>query len=294
MARFRYELPAIEDVYALADWIETNVLLAQTKEISRAQLGHLLSGHTGITLNELETPISFLFAEIARRRHIAGRGYPLFIQESFVKLDHESNSEFYKFLLLISLDGPMRRAKRYKEIDRIFDYVVGAAAKSYFGKGTEALRFGWPASDGRPKKFEAALEWLSNQIGMPRGASKPNPNTKDGGVDVVAWKSFGDLMTAFMVVYIQCTVQSDWYPKSKDAIDRVWFGHIDTGGWASTALAIPFVVPRNYEKWDDLRRIVSIVFDRLRLTRLLHDCDVALFTDMSSWNRKELARFALA
>lgn len=291
---FRFDLPDVDDAQALADWIEVMMLLSQKPEISRAQLLEAFSANMGSTPQELETPVNFLLTEISRRRRIAEQGYPLIVDDTIIKLDQTANSEFYKFLLLISLNGPMRRSKKYKEIDEIFDNVVGTAVREYLGDGAESVRFGWPASGDRPKEFKAAIEWLSTQMGVPLGSGIPAPATKDGGVDVVAWKPFGDYKTAFLVAYIQCTVQINWFPKGKDIIDRIWLSRIDTGGTAITSLAIPFIVPKNYDKWDDLRRTVSLVFDRLRLARMLRNSDAALFKAMTKWSNKEIAKYSLA
>lgn len=290
---FRLELPDVDDAYAMADWLEMSMFIARNQQISRVQLSDILVAKIGSTPQELEVPIGLLFAEVRRRRRIVGQPYPFVIDNTVLKIDGESNSEFYKFLLLISLeDSPMRRTKRYKEIDEIFDKLVCEAAVSYLGKGAKAVRFGWPPSDGRPKDFQKALDWLSTETGIPRGSGVHPPGAKDGGVDVIAWKPFADNRTAFAVALIQCTVQSDWFPKSKDIIDDLWRGRIDTGRDALKSLAVPFVIHKNFDKWDDLRRIVHIIFDRLRLAQVLVDCDVARFSKMIHWNSKEIAKFA--
>src|SRR5260370_28137843 len=114
--RFRFELPDVDDSYALADWVELMMLLSEKPQISRAQLSEGLVAKIGSTPQELEAPINLLFAEVGRRRRIAGQSYPFVIQNTVIRLEAKSGSEFYKFLLLVSLDGPMRRYKRYKEI----------------------------------------------------------------------------------------------------------------------------------------------------------------------------------
>ena len=106
MATFRFELPDVNDAHALADWVEVMMLLIQKSQISRAQLLDALAQALGANTQEIEIPVNFLYAEIDRRRYIAGKGYPLVIEDTLIKLDSESNTEFYKFLLLVSLDGP--------------------------------------------------------------------------------------------------------------------------------------------------------------------------------------------
>jgi hypothetical protein len=290
---FRLDLPDINDSYALADWFEVMILRTGKPQISRAHLIDALVAMLGSSPQELDVPISLLFSEIGRRRGIAGKGYPLIVDNTVIKRDPESTSDFYVFLLLISLDGPMRRKRKFQEIDQLFDNVVREAMQGYFGPGTETLRFGWPPSEGRPATFAKALDWLSERTRLPIGAGRPAPTTKDGGLDVVAWKPFKDGRSAFAVALVQCTVQLQWLPKSKDLLDHVWLGRIDTGRPLITSLAIPFVIPKNYPNWDDLRRTVSIVFDRLRLAEVLTDRDPSPFSGMINWNRKEIAKFAV-
>ena len=187
----------------------------------------------------------------------------------------------------------MRKGNRYKEIDEIFDKVVCEAAKKYLGEGAGAIRFGWPVSDGRPKDFTKALDWLSTHVGMPRGNNNSAVRTKDGGVDVVAWKPFTDNRSAFVLTFIQCTVRLDWFPKAHDVVDKIWLSRIDTGRDALTSLAIPFVIEKNFDKWDDLRRMVNVIFDRLRIAQSLENCEPTNFTKMVRWNNKEMRKFAV-
>jgi hypothetical protein len=290
---FRLDLPDIDDSYALADWIEVMILRTRKPQMSRAQLVDSLVATLGSSPQEVDLPVSLLFSEIGRRRRIAGKGYPLTVDNALIKLDPASTSHFYLFLLLVSLDGPMRRAKRYHEIEELFDNVVREAVRSYLGPGTETLRFGWPPSEGRPATFNKALDWLSEHTGLPVGSGLPAPRSKDGGLDVVAWKPFRDARSAFALALVQCTVQFDWHPKATDILDHVWLSRIDSGRPVLTSLAVPFVIPKNYPKWDELRRMTNIVFDRLRLTQVLADRDPTPFTDMIGWSRREIGKYAV-
>lgn len=290
MPSFRLELPDVDDTYALADWFEVSTLISGVPQVSRAEISETLVAKTGATPQELEARIGFVLAEIGRRRDIAGSAYPFSLDGTMVKVDASANPEFYKFLLLISINGPMRSKRRFAEIDEIFDKIVCEAARNYFGEGAVSLRFGFPPSDGRPKSFSKALDWLSVKMEIPRGSGRPPRASKDGGLDVVAWKPFPDHRTAFATMFIQCTIQSDWYSKADDIRSDVWCSRIDTGPSMLTSLAIPFVIRQSYDKWDDLRRKVSIVFDRLRLARMLEKQNAASFRKMTSWSKKEIAK----
>ena len=290
---FSLDLPEVDDPYALADWLEIMMLRTGKPQLARARLIDALVAQLGSSPQELDLPVSFLFSEIGRRRRIAGCGYPLIIDGTVIKRDTESTSDFYVFLLLIAVDGPMRSASRYRDVDQLFDDVVREAMRSYLGPDTETLRFGWPPSNGRPGAFPEALDWLSERIGLPVGSGLRAPRKKDGGLDVVAWKPFKDGRSAFAVALVQCTMQSDWHPKAKDILDHVWMSRLDTGRPVVTSLAVPFVIPRNYPGWDELRRMTNIVFDRLRLAQVLAKRNSSPFADMIQWTQREIARFAV-
>jgi hypothetical protein len=290
---FRLDIPNVDDTNALADWIEISILRRARAQLSRARVIEWLGASLDASAKELDLPISWAFKEIARRRRIVGGAYPLTVEETQIRLTVTHASAFYVFLLLVSLDGPMRRARRFNEIDRIFDRVVQEAVRSYLGPKTNTLRFGWPPSEGRPASFRNALDWLSERIGLPIGPGHSAPNTKDGGLDVVAWKPFNDKRSAFALALVQCTVQSDWHPKAKDLLDHVWMGRIDSGRPVMLSLAIPFVIPKNYAKWDDLRRMTSVVFDRLRLAEVLSEQDTLRFGEMLAWSKHELHKLAV-
>ena len=291
--RYQVDLPDIDKAIELADWIEVLMLQARKPQLSRARLIDDLAGRLSCSAQELEMPVSIALGEVTRRRRIAGSGYPLLTEGSVIKLDATPASEFYRFLLLVSLDGPMRKGSRFREIDQTFDNVVREAVSRYLGPGTETIRFGWPVSEGRPTNFNDALDWLSERLGLPVGIGKPPPHTKDGGLDVVAWKPFRDKRAAYALLLVQCTVQTDWHPKSKDIMDHVWLSRIDSGRPVVICLAVPFVIPRNYPRWDELRRMTNIVFDRLRLTEVLANSDPSSIREMISWSDLEMTRLAI-
>jgi len=285
---FHLDFPNIDDTTALADWIEVALVRNNTKQLSRAKVADAFAATLGASVQEVDLQLNWLFNEIRRRQRVVGDAYPLRVEESVIKLDITPPSAFYIFFLLLSLDGPMRKTKKFAAVEQIFDETVREAVRRYLGPGTEAIRFGWPPSNGRPGNFLKAIDWLAEQIGIPVGPGRPPKGMKDGGVDVVAWKPFKDNRSAFVLTLVQCTVQLDWHPKSKDILDQVWSGRLDSGRTALLSIAVPFVIPRNYQKWDDLRRMTNVVFDRLRLSQVLSGSDTTSFKKMISWIETEL------
>jgi hypothetical protein len=85
-----------------------------------------------------------------------------------------------------------------------------------------------------------------------------------------------------------CTIADDWFPKGRDLIEDVWRGWVDFGKNPSTCLAIPFVIPTGYEKWDELRRTVTLVMDRLRLCECLAGAELSTAPEIEEWLRQEV------
>ena len=156
----------------------------------------------------------------------------------------------------------------------------------YLGAGARGVRFAFPSSNGRPPGFPEAVSWLAGLLNLSTGKAIPRPRVKDAGVDVVVWRPFKDSRTGFLIILCQCTVEFNWPPKAKDIVIGNWCGLIDFGLHPLTVLAIPFAVPRTFEKWDELRRTVNIVLDRMRL------CELIEFEHLE--NLEEIKKWALA
>lgn len=157
------------------------------------------------------------------------------------------------------------------------------ALTGYLGPGARSVRFAFPSSDGRPPGFPEAVSWLAGLLNLSTGKAIPRPRVKDGGVDVVVWRPFKDGRTGFVVVLCQCTVELNWPPKAKDIVLGNWCGLIDFGLHPLTALAIPFAVPTTFDKWDELRRTVNIVLDRMRLCELIESKHLGNLEEIKKW-----------
>jgi hypothetical protein len=82
----------------------------------------------------------------------------------------------------------------------------------------------------------------------------------------------------------------DWFSKARDLAQDVWRGWIDFGKDPHLVLAVPFVIPMGYTKWDELRRTVHTVLDRLRLCELLEAGALTEHVDTAKWVTSEVAR----
>ena len=256
---------------ALADWAEAIILLEERDELSVAEITRRL-GHERGESGDVE--VGLLLNEVEVRRRRASGAYPFEPTEFGIDRREDIDTLLYEFLLWLSFpQSPVRREQEYRTIDRYFDRVVLKAAKAHFGERCEGVRFGTPASDGRPKGFPEAITWLAGLTKLTEGSEPPNPAKNDGGVDVFVWLPFADGRSDFLVMLVQCTVRDDWETKANEIAGTAsrWRGWLDFGRDPVTGLAVPFAVPRTHAGVGELRRAVNIILDRTRILELISE-----------------------
>jgi hypothetical protein len=281
------DIPDIENISALTDWVELNMLRG-SGTLSFARLRALLA-ETEHEPETIEVAINFLSDEVKRRKRASGPNYPFELTEFGIKLGEGSSVEIYKFLLLLSVCNADLTPTFLSGGTKALDELMTLALKEYFGGRTEVLNFGWPPVADRPAKFTEALNWLAANVHLARGVAVDSEHLKDGGVDLVVWKPFPDDRETFLFALVQCTIQKDWLPKSKDIIVEVWSRRIDSGRTAMNVLAIPHAVPPDFERWDEVRGIINILFERFRILACLAEVPAALIESVTNWNQVQIA-----
>ena len=265
------ESPDSRDADSLADWAEALVLLENKEEFSRAEMMRRL-GRERSEGGDVE--VGLLLNEIEARTRRAPMSYPFTSSGGAIERNIVIDSLLYEFLLWLSFpQSPVRREREYRAIDRYFDRLVLKAMKAKFGSRAQGVRFGTPASDGRPTGFPDAIGWLSQLIKLEEGTEPRNPAKNDAGVDVLVWIPFADGRADFITVLAQCTVREDWEAKAIEIAGTVgaWRGWLDFGRDPLTALAVPFAVSRTHPRAGEIRRTLNLLLDRIRLLELLDD-----------------------
>jgi hypothetical protein len=271
MAEALIEPPDSRTGEALADWAEAIMLLEQRDEFSMAEMTRRL-GHERGESGDVE--VGLLLNEVEVRARRAPESYPFASTEFGIERREEIDVLLYEFLLWLSFpQSPVRREREYRAIDRYFDRVVLKAVKAHFGERCEGVRFGTPASDGRPSGFPAAITWLAELTKLAEGSEPRNPAKNDAGVDVFVWMPFSDGRSDFLVMVIQCTVREDWEAKANEVAGTAqrWRGWLDFGRDPVTGLAVPFAISRSHAGVGELRRAVSVIFDRTRILELVSE-----------------------
>ena len=284
----RIRVPVATQSIALADWLEVFMCLGQRSRVSRSKIRGLLRGILLVDGDSLQVAIELLFLELTRRQQVIGDHYPFVVQDAHVSLTVVDNSLPYIFMLCLCMSEPLRTEGRQSEVETLLDMLVLDALSGYLSGSSRGVHFGWPTSGDRPPAFPAAIAWLAERLGLAVGKGQKRSARRDGGVDVVVWRPFNDRREGFVTILAQCTIAVDWSEKAKDIVVDLWRGYIDFGKDPITCLAIPYVIPHPFDKWDELRRTVHFVLDRLRICEILDGVDLSHRQRISEWTEAEM------
>jgi hypothetical protein len=271
------ELPPERDPLSLTDWAEAVMLVEQIDEFTEADLrGRLVEQGEGISHDEPRgrQQVEDVLREVERRARHAPNTYPFKRGDFGIELANNRLVRIYAFLLWLSLPNSPFRHEIYKNaVTPLFDYLGQAALATLFGPQVRSIRFGWPASGGRPTGPRKALVWLTDEMRVTHDSTAPvSSRLKDGGVDVVLWRPFHDGRAGFPLLLAQCTVgKREWEKKGRDIQRPLWRRYLGMGWDPPTTLVLPFCVrhPDDFETWNIMAHDVSFVIDRVRLMELL-------------------------
>ena len=228
--------------------------------------------------------------EIARRREIAGAGYPFSFDGTILSAyqNWTGDAGAYVFLLLLSAhDLPGMQNGR-----RLFEVVVTDALAEY--ASGDSLRFGFPHRDPVPSHPNDAVDYLARLLGQPRlHTRKVRYREKDMGVDAVAWRPFGDARATKLILLGNCSTGATWSSKLGEPSLEKWRRMIDFGCEPIRVFAVPWIP--SSEDWADIVDYGYLVLDRLRIAKLLKGRQQPDVIDRWCQRRlKEARRAALA
>jgi len=265
------ELPPL-GAEQLADLIETIVLCDE-----RRALGfHELSGIVARVLQGGTVRLDFALTLIERRQRWLQQHYPFTVTASAVCQEREGMTSWYAALLALSPNTCFRvlmSSSTLQQCGVMFERIAEHSLIALLGRGSQAVRFGWPSDSGRPPEFPEAIAWLAAKLGLRVGGGYRPPRRRDGGVDVVAWRPFPDGRTAFPIVLAQCTIQSDVVAKALDIDIRSWSQWLLMLRDPMTVLMFPHVLTGNSEEWNEVTQR-HIVMDRIRIVGVLGGVDM--------------------
>jgi hypothetical protein len=272
------QLPLNRNSASLADWLELELLTTDRGAMSLSEVQARLAHEPDLTLPIASSQgeedehwsmiTSDLWRELRHRARAARTGYPFVVGDEDVELTgHDWHGwKIYTFLAAVAARHTYQVTMPVNDTARLFEHVVACALASYLPG--QARRVGWPVERGDPG-FEARVRRLAEELMREPwgGLTGVSPDVKDHGLDVIAWRPFGDDRPGQPVVLCQCAIGTDFWEKKVD--DAAWRMVIKFIVRPTPAIAFP-VIPYVSEPWERSRWAGAsisggLMFDRLRI-----------------------------
>lgn len=221
---------------------------------------------------------------LQERQKILGERYPFVITGNSLQYQTRQLG-IYELLLGICQLSNLSTGESAK-LPPLFEEISVIAGKSFLGQGADGFRVGWPrvSPEGTPStSFRDVIAELKIKSGnheaewdwQPYSDLPDNPPStliKDGGLDVVLWKSWQDNRIGQLYLLGQCACGKDWLKKTKDLnLERL-------KEWFQLPRTLPvrsFFTPRHGMKeiLKELSRDGGLIFDRIRLVNSVYEAD---------------------
>ena len=296
--------PVSADLTEHADWLELTAIASPDSTSSRHDLMASIRRIGSIDAlkdvddepldelverqnEELERIAEAAFEELSRRKEYLGAYYP-FNVDTVLSAEPGARNSPYVFLTALTFFGT-KMENMPESGSSLFENISAAALVEYLG-GTKTVKsydFGFPRRNG-PKGFRKAIENLCSELGEGIGCKVERPltqNVKDAKLDLVAWVPFNDTRRNQLSVFGQCAAGVNWESKLNE-LQPVDFCNIWLKEPPAMSPLLAFFIPRKI--MDDVWFRVCVgerrvIFDRLRIARLLGSLDGKLVKRCEAW-----------
>ncbi len=286
------QVPISSDSGVMADWAEVSCLLHRDVSLSRSEVDRVLDQ---AAVYSPEATVGDIWQEISRRHDSGGSSYPVDVENAGLRWPKGwETSPAYTFQLLVACLShyPEMRitGAKWNKTSKLFERLTNHAIGRYVGG--EAANIGFPREGSMPKSFRECLKHVSAQMGERRGhPDDVSKDSKDEGVDSIAWRPFLDKRPGQKVILLQCAAGSDWKDKAKDVSVDTWKGYVDWAVSPTKGFAFPFVCP-DPQEWRRLSKEGGILLDRLRITYLFSESPDSMITSqLVQWCKEGLGPF---
>jgi hypothetical protein len=268
-------LPSSDDALALVDWLEASLFAQSASRISDTAILDVFS--EGDVDEDPDALLAAMHRVVRARGDAIGAGYPI-LRDG---LGYSRRGEWkcylpYSFLLFASLNQSYTELKyaggTANKPAELFETVASKALERYLH--CSVIRIGAPRRNPVPSKFPDALVYAVKELGETIGQRDlEQQNSGDDGVDLIGWRPFGDARASQAIILAQCAIGTDWRDKRDGVSLRMWRRHID---WHSEPLKA-FAVPFHHQEgntWRETATRAGIIFDRLRIAKLVDDAAI--------------------
>ncbi|MDD2890872.1 MAG: hypothetical protein PHE49_09600 [bacterium] len=174
--------------------------------------------------------------------------------------------------LIFSLQG-----NPYDPLDsgKLFERITEVAIKNFIDG--ESLLTGFPSGG-------ISVENIANKLKETPISELPT-HAKDKGVDVVAWKHFGDERSSQIILLIQCAAGDNWKEKLRDISLYAWCQYIHFACCPIKGFSMPRVVSNIPALLNEFSAEAGLILDRPRIYRNTVNAtiDPTLRGDLKIW-----------
>lgn len=265
--------PHTNSIDSLADWAEWYVA-SRGESLSKAKLASMLAS---MPTTADEEDIDSALLELARREQLYGPARPFGLEGDIISpvIRWQDRPE-YMMCLIFSIEG-VRKAKGKNDGTKLFERLSREAALAYLNGRAEVI--GFPNASALVKQIKD----LATSTGERLGDRVPKPKDKDKGVDVVAWKGYGDKRDNQIVLLLQCG--AGFHFDTKKPISVVaWREFIRWSACPVQGIMVPVVI--SIDDWLETRDDYNLIFDRVRIHLALHGrepSDPDLRAEIKTW-----------
>lgn len=254
-----------------ADWVEASVLFSLDR-VSRSDVVDILIENYAYQNQDFANQwVGVIFGELERRFKLLGAGGALIRDGNRIKRQRDwTERPGYAFCLALSILPIYREqiestlGNNYTKQGELFEKLC---AESLRGLNWNVVEVGW--SKNSTSSLKDRVQLLSTAIGErshPAAIKKwTDPEAKDGGLDLVIWKSFPDGWSGRPLCLLQCASGSNWTEKLHTPNLATWNKLVDFSTKPRNGLAMPFA-----PEADEFRRKANseqlmLLIDRHRL-----------------------------
>lgn len=216
-----------------------------------------------------ETMLTDWLRVLAYRAQACGPedGYPFILTREGIEL-RDSVSPAYVFQLLVSL-GSVDSHRDGTTVYKLFEELSAEAAARYLGDSRTAVVFGSPRRD-LPVGFRDAVAALLKLLreGELREDREGMDQSKDDGLDIVAWREFPDRRASKLILFGQCAAGRRWKEKARDLRPNDWCKNNLTRVFAVDPIPAFFVPWALSEKDANYYGVNQVLLDRCRISSL--------------------------
>ena len=193
--------------------------------------------------------------------------YPFILTGEGIEL-RDSVSPAYVFQLLVSL-GSVDAHRDGTTVYKLFEELSAAAAGRYLGDSKTTVVFGSPrlTLPGGFRDAVAALVRLLREGEACKGREGVD-QSKDDGLDIVAWREFPDRRASKLILFGQCATGRRWREKASDLRSDDWCKNNLTGTLAVNPIPAFFVPRALSEKDANYFGVNQVLLDRCRIAAL--------------------------